>query len=156
MGRDPPPHKKDVSLRGAGVDRPECQERRRSKHKSTIESVFFPDAGHPSSMERPVQNPQLAFQKQTKRWSNHRELIHRRMKERHADVPDSTHLSVMCVFARGQRKQHPQHFQWWRALMDPITSDNTITSDNIVLLHDNATSDIRLVTITRLDVVTPP
>ena len=25
----------------------------------------------------------------------------------------------MCIFARGQRKQHPQHFQWWRALIGP-------------------------------------
>ena len=56
----------------------------------------------------------------------------------------------MSIFARGQRKQHPQHFQWWRALM------YLITFDNVVLLHDNTTSDIGLVAITRLDVVTPP
>ena len=38
-GEGPP--KKKVSLRGAGVDLPECQERRRGKHKSTTKSVFF-------------------------------------------------------------------------------------------------------------------
>ena len=31
-----------------------------------------------------------------------------------------------------------------------------IMFDNIVLLHDNTTSDVDLVAITRLDVVTPP
>ena len=40
MGRVP--SQKNVSLRGAGVDLPECQERRRGKHKSTKKvSVFF-------------------------------------------------------------------------------------------------------------------
>ena len=97
----------------------------------------------------PVRNSQLALHSQ-RRWSHHREFIHRGMKERHADVPESTHLSSVRILARGQRKQHPQHFQWWRALMD------LITCDNIVLLHDNTTSDSGLVAITRLDVVTPP
>ena len=32
---------KNVSLRGAGVDFQECQERRRGKHKGTKKSVFF-------------------------------------------------------------------------------------------------------------------
>ena len=32
---------KNVSLRGGGVDLPECQERRRGKHKGTEKSVFF-------------------------------------------------------------------------------------------------------------------
>ena len=40
VGSDPLP-KKNVSLRRAGVDLPECQERRRGKHKSTKKSVFF-------------------------------------------------------------------------------------------------------------------
>ena len=39
VGRVPP--QKNVSLRGAGVDLPECQERRRGKHKGTKKSVFF-------------------------------------------------------------------------------------------------------------------
>ena len=113
-------------------------------HRST------PPAGHPSTVERPVQNPQLA--PHSKPWwrSRHRALIHRRVKERHTDVPDSTHLPAVGVFARGQHKQHPQHLQWWRALME------IISVENIVLLHDSTTPDIGLVAIARLEVVTPP
>ena len=40
-GSPPPPSIKNVSLRGAGVDLPECQERHRGKHKGTKKSVFF-------------------------------------------------------------------------------------------------------------------
>ena len=109
----------------------------------------FPEtpAGHTSNLEHPVLNPQLA--PHSKPWwrSYHRELIHRRVKERHTDVPDSTHLPGVGVFARGTRKQHPQHLQ---RLVD------IISVDHIVLLHDNTTPDIGLVAIARLEVVTPP
>ena len=101
-------------------------------HSSTLQQQEFPEtpAGHPSSTEGPVLNPQLALHSQTRRWSHHRELIHRRLKERHADVQDSTHLATMCTFARGHRKQHPQHFERWRTLMD------VISIDDVALLHD--------------------
>ena len=41
MSRTTPGGAKNVCLRGAGVDLPECQERRREKHRSTKKSVFF-------------------------------------------------------------------------------------------------------------------
>ena len=40
-GGKPSPAQPNVSLRGAGVDLPECQERHRGKHKGTKKSVFF-------------------------------------------------------------------------------------------------------------------
>ena len=56
----PPPPQKNVSLRGAGVDLPECQERRRGKHKSTPRGpgLTFPnvknDAGKHKSTKKSV------------------------------------------------------------------------------------------------------
>ena len=40
-GEGPPPAQQNVSLRGAGVDLPECQERRRQAHKHEKVSVFL-------------------------------------------------------------------------------------------------------------------
>ena len=60
VGRDLPPSKKNVSPRGAGVDLPECQERRRGKHKSTLRGpgLTFPnvknDAGKHKSTKKSV------------------------------------------------------------------------------------------------------
>ena len=72
------------------------------------------------------------------------------MKERQTDVPNSTHLPAVGVFACGLRNQHTQHFQRWRDLVD------VISIGDIVLLHDNAASDVGVITIARLDVIEPP
>ena len=42
-----------------------------------------------------------------------------KMKKEEGNIPDSAHLSTMCIFARCYRKQHPQLFQWLACLDGP-------------------------------------
>ena len=71
------------------------------------------------------------------------------MKERNTDIPDSAHLASVGIFARGQRKPHPQHFQRWCALM------NIETLVNILLLHNDATANVAFITVTWFEIIEP-